>query len=329
MYATHGNLLTFLILLFMKEHVDSCKKDWQPCGDHFCCCHGNTADCTDRSLEYIPRLPRNVTDLLFDRNKIQALTAETFENIKDLEIMKLDLRWNGILTISRDAFKELRHLQELSLSDNYSINVTQLSMALFSISQNLKQLKLNNCGFKNISNNFFEGLKETNLETLILRHNHMTAFNELSVHMLQNLKKLDLSYNLIENFVNQTRVGHMSIKSLYLEHNEFIKWPPWFCDESKTSLYPNLETLDLSSNLILIPYRNAWCCLAKLKELNLSGNVLNSIPNDTFSDLASLERLDVSNMTKPMQSVQPKAFNNMNLKELNLQGNNLMFEDTS
>ena len=329
MYATHGNLLTLLILLFMKEHVDSCKKDWQPCGDHFCCCHGNTADCTDRSLEYIPRLPRNVTDLLFDRNKIQALTAEKFENIKDLEIMKLDLSWNGILTISRDAFKELRHLQELSLSDNYLINVTQLSMALFNISQNLKQLKLNNCGFKNISNNFFEGLKETNLEILILRHNHIAVFNEKSVHMLQNLKKLDLSYNLIENFVNHSRVGHMSIKSLYLAHNEFIKWPPWFCDESKTSLYPNLETLDLSRNLILIPYRNAWCCLAKLKELNLSGNVLNSIPNDTFSDLASLERLDVSNMTKPMQSVQPKAFNNMNLKELNLQGNNLMFEDTS
>ena len=328
MNATHGNLLTLLILLCMKEHVDSCKKYWQPCGDNFCCCHGNSAYCIDRSLEYIPRLPRNVTDLLFVRNKIKALTAETFDTIKDLEIMKLDLSSNGILTMSRDAFQELRQLQELSLSNNYLINVTQLSMALFNISWNLKQLKLNNCGLRNLPNTFFEGLKETNLETLILRHNRMAVFNEKSVHILQNLQTLDLSYNWIENFVNynHTRVGHKTIKSLSLVCNEFFKWPPLFCDENKTSLYPNLESLDISRNHIMIPYRNSWRCLANLKRLRLSGNVLNNIPNDTFLDLTSLEILDVSGMARPMQSIQPKAFNNVNLKGLDLGNNNLIFK---
>ena len=331
MDVKHEKLFILLIITWMKDHVYSCEKDWQLCGNNnFCCCHGNTANCADRHLEYIPRLPRNVTDLLFDRNKIKALTAETFENIKDLEIIKLDLSWNGILTISQDAFKELRHLQDLSLSNNYLINKTQLSMALFNNSWNLKQLNLNNCGLKNISNTFFEGLKETYLETLILQHNHMKEFNEMSFHVLPNLKTLDLSYNWIEKFVNQTpRVGHMSIKSLYLAYNEFMTWPPWFCDENKAALYPNLEILDLSRNLIVIPYWETWQCLAKLQELDLSGNALNSIHNDTFLDLASLERLDVSKMTKPMQSVQPKAFHNVNLKELNLEMNGLRFGDTS
>ena len=278
-----------------------------------------------KSLTYIPKIPRNVTNLNMNFNDIQNVTRKTFENITDLAITNLNLGSNGILGISNDAFMDLRHLQELDLRNNYMMNASQLSKSLTWNALNLKMLTLNNCGLRNLSNDFFDGLENTDLEMLALRHNGMTVLNERSIHALQSLKVLDCSNNFIESFINH--VGHTTVKSMNFSNNVLIKRPPLFCDENGKSLYPNLEILDLSYNAILFPYRKAWMCLGNLKELNLSGNALRIIPNDTFSDLVSLERLDVSSMTKPIQIIQPTAFNNTNLKDLDLQNNNMIFAD--
>ena len=327
MESTHKKLFMLLTLLCLNKQVYSCKNNWQPCGDTICCCSRDTAECMGRRLTYIPKFPRNVTTLRLNFNDFQNVTQKTFENTTTLAIKRLDLGSNGILRISHDAFHELRHLFEIDLSNNNLINARQLSMSLFNNSWKLKVLRLNNCGLRNISNNFFEGLENTNLEMLALQHNGMTVVNEMSIHPLRNLKCLDYSNNWIEKIVN--RIGHMTINSIFLANNEFNRGPPLFCDDNGTSLYPNLEILDLSWNNMVYPNRKAWWCLTNLKELNLSGNVLYTIHNDTFSDLVSLDKLDVSSMTKPIQKIQPKAFNNMNLKTLNIENNKLLFMDRS
>ena len=280
-----------------------------------------------RNLTYIPRFPRNVTNLRLSFNDFKNVTRKTFDNIKDLAVQNLDLGSNGILGISHDAFHDLRHLQELDLSNNYLINARQLSMSLSNNSWKLNALKLNNCGLRNISNDFFEGLEKSNLEMLALQHNEMTVLNELSIHPLRNLKTLDCSNNQIYRSVN--RVEQKTIKSIYLANNNFIIWPSLFCYKNKAPLYPNLEILDLSRNSLVRPDSLTWQCLKNLIEMNISRNRLTTILDDTFLDLVSLERLDASSMTKPIKSIQPRAFNNPNLKELNIENNSLVFMDKS
>ena len=83
--------------------------------------------------------------------------------------------------------------------------------------------------------------------------------------------------------------------------------------------------LDLTGNAIMELPRHAWTCLRRLRKLILAENVVQTLRDDTFLDLVSLENLQVSYMAKPIKRIEPMAFHNPNLKELHFDSNKLDF----
>ena len=164
---------------------------------------------------------------------------------------------------------------------------------------------------------------------LTLRNNSIKVLNEEAFYYV-TIKTLDLSHNWIREISlsgNGTRLGHKTIQSLSLSYNEFVYWPPWFCDHnsSQQSLYPNLRSLNLRGNSIIVKVRKAWSCLKSLSKFNLGENVIQTLRNDSFVNLMSLNTLHLSYMAKPVQQIEARAFYTGNLKTLHFDNNNINF----
>ncbi|KAL7837946.1 hypothetical protein AOLI_G00263500 [Acnodon oligacanthus] len=85
---------------------------------------------------------------------------------------------------------------------------------------------------------------------------------------------------------------HSNTSKLILHHNR-IKMT--IVDAQTLSKYPDITELDLSFNLISELPAVAFSALTNLEVLNLRGNQLKTIGNDTFSDLKKLKRLELQN----------------------------------
>lgn len=320
--------------LFNLVTAKPCPGRLQPCGQMFCCCSKTIAICRNKNLTYIPRLPRGLKSLTFMENNIKTLSPETFNNVSVSSLEFLGLLSNGIVNVCNNTFRKFSKLQKLSLQNNDKLNWSQLELALNSTPRILNSLFLDNTGLTNLPDGIFMGLKDTNMRFITIRNNCIKAFNENAFYHLQSLKSLDLSRNKINKIKltsNKTRLGHRSIERLSLAHNEFVYFPPFFCDENLPyrSLYPRLKSLDLTGNAIMVLVREALSCLKRLDKLLLRENVIQTLGDDTFLDLKSLEILHVSYMAKPIQKIAAKAFHNKNLKELHFENNNIDFKPDS
>ena len=328
-------LLISLVASLAEETKKHCLQGRKRCGDSFCCCDKNvSADCINQNLTYIPKLPANIKSLTFQGNDIKTLLPETFANISHLKLKSLVLAANGIENIHNDSFARLPDLQSLNLQNNNNLNYSQFSASLYSVHRKLSKLHLGNTGIRHLHDDIFDGLRKTNIQYIYLNNNKIKLFNERAFYHLGTLRHLDLSYNWINNITvtsNGSRLGHTGIDALSLAHNEFVYWPPWFCSSrsSNTALYPRLKKLDLSGNVIIVPVREAWGCLKHLHSLDLRGNVIQVLGNDTFVDLISLEKLYVSYMAKPISQIEPKAFHNQHLKHLEFDNNGMSFRPDS
>ena len=311
-----------------------CQHKFKPCGDMLCCCRKSKANCENKNLTYIPRLPKGLRTLTFTGNNLKTITTETFVNVSVSSISFLGLRSNGIVNIRNNTFQKFTNLQKLSLQDNDKLNWSQLELAMSNISRTLSGLFLDNTGLTHLRDDIFEGLKDKKIRFITLRNNSIRSLNENAFYHLQKLQNLDLSRNRIYKIQpasNQTRLGHRSIESLSLDHNEFVYFPPSFCDETfpNRSLYPRLKSLDLTGNAVMELVREAWYCLKRLGKLLLGQNVIQKLRNDIFLDLKSLKILHLSNMAKPIKQIAAKAFHNLNLRELHFDNNNIDFKPDS
>ena len=312
----------------------SCQGSFKPCGQMLCCCTKRIAICKSKNLTYIPRLPNGLRSLTFMGNNIKTIATDTFYNVSVSSIDFLGLLSNGIVNVRNNTFKMFLKLQKLSLQNNDKLNWSQLEVAMSSMPRTVNSLYLDNTGLKNLKDDMFEGLKDKSIRYLTLRNNSISAFNENAFYHLQNLTNLDISRNRINRIQptsNQTRLGHRSIERLSLHHNEFVYFPPSFCDENfpYRSLYPRLKSLDLTGNAIMELVREAWSCLKRLDKLLLSENVIQKLNNDIFLDLKSLKILHLSNMAKPITQIASKSFHNLNLIELHFDNNNIDFQPDS
>ena len=310
-----------------------CTQKLKPCGEMLCCCWGKIALCENTNLTYIPKLPNGLRTLTFRGNNLENLTKETFKNVSVSSISFLGLQSNGIVNIEKDTFQKFTSLRKLSLQNNDKLNWSQLQITFGNISRSLDGLFLDNTGIKHLRDDMFDGLRDKKIQFITLRNNSIKDFNENSFYHLQYLQNLDLSGNRINRIrsgpaSNGTRLGHRSIERLMLRYNEFVYFPPFFCDEriQNRSLYPRLKSLDLTGNAIMELVREAWSCLKRLDKLLLSENVIQKLSDDIFLDLKSLAVLHLSNMAKPIKKIATKAFHNMNLLELHFDNNNIDFQ---
>ena len=330
------NLRAVVLIFCMAQLVyttSGCRKGYRECTEAHCCCNrGGMVICKNLKLNYIPKLPKKTKHLVFTGNDIRHVTKKTFKNACGLSI--LDFSSNGVQSVDSDSFAVFRGLKELDFTYNTDINKTQLAKSFYAIPESLHTLRLDGNNLKSLPNDLFQGLIKKSITELSLKKNRMTIFNEAIFSNLPSLKVLKLGYNWIRNISrldNGTRYGSRTIEYLDLSFNNFLEYPPWFCDgkEESQSLYPKLKNLDLSGNTIIVPVRQAWWCLKKLEKLNLDKNVVQLLKNDTFVDLVSLKKLQLGHMVKPIHTIYPRAFNNSNLKELNFDTNGLVFKRTN
>ena len=303
------------------------------CGDGHCCCIEEWACCYNKSLTYIPEFPKPIASIEFSYNSLTSLSADTFNNITDMSIKTLRLRHNPIENISKDAFLNLSRLQELDLKGDLQMDHSQLSMSFYHIQKKFElKVILDECGLVNMPDDFFKGFQDSKVVSISLKKNRIAEYDESQFQYLTTLQTLDLSNNWIEtirNVSNGKRVGHKSLENLILADNQFLKYPPWFCDNDSKTLYPSLKKLDLSGNFIIYPVRDAWSCLLNLTHLLLAKNVLQIIQTNVFSDLISLQMLNISHMVRSIKKFEPHALNISSLTHLHFEHNHMKFKPDS
>ena len=199
---------------------------------------------------------KNLEYLYLTGNQISAVDEHLFWGLKNLTLLKLN--WNQITLLNGNLFKDTNMLITLSINDN---NLTHLPSSIFLGLEKLIDLDLFDNSLEQLSNNMFRGLR--NLQVLDLDNNKI---NHISKKMFHDLGNLWILY-----------LGHNHLKALDVNLFQYTK---------------KIRVLDLSGNeLINIPDISN---LLQLFYLNVKGNKMTSITNETFSDLPKETNLVVS-----------------------------------
>jgi Leucine-rich repeat (LRR) protein len=154
-----------------------------------------------------------------------------------VEMRNLHLSNNNIVSVSADAFNDMRHLSHLDLSNNRideivigTFNSTNMMTKLFLANNSLsvvpdicsmlhlKQLDLSGNRISGIFSNTFCPL--SHLETLDLSNNQITSIQTRAFMQLPHLKYLDLSRNKLRQLPVRW-VSPWNIEELHLEQNNF------------------------------------------------------------------------------------------------------------
>lgn len=135
----------------------------------------------------------NVISLEARSNNISTINKNAFKHLKKLNL--LSLSENDIETIEDDLFVGLSELWSLKLSENKLVSINETTF--FGLNK-LKFLFLENNNINFIHKNAFNNL--TNLRQLRLRSNSITQLEVDTFAKLTELMWLDLSENALETF---------------------------------------------------------------------------------------------------------------------------------
>lgn len=143
---------------------------------------------------------KNLRALAVSNINAQNLVPEDFlEFGYELEILKLYKA--GIRIVKNNAFREIRSIKRLDLSEN-RIETIELD-AFKELGSSLLSLKISHgCSMDMIAPSTFKHLKS--LEELDLSNNQLTKIPETSFHFLSNLRLLNLHDNKIEGILKGT-----------------------------------------------------------------------------------------------------------------------------
>lgn len=264
--------------------------DWTDC-PAVCSCKWTSgkksAFCPDAGLTSLPAsLDPDMQVLDLSGNKIPALQFEIFKRAGLVNLQKVFLRNAGIHEIHADAFKDMRILVEVDLSDNYVVSLVPntflgnerlrvlilsgnplvtLKSNQFPILQHLRNLELQRCALSEIHGLAFVSLN--GLESLKLDSNQLTYLEQRIISTLPNLKTLTLDGNnwscdcRLKNFrtwliseiprtlysVSQICSEPMRLKGRYWED---VK-PSDFACAPQVKLYVNTMKKEVNGNLSL------------------------------------------------------------------------------
>lgn len=207
----------------------------------------------------------------------------------------LYLKDTGLTRIDLRSYKLLKNL---ILDNNFYERLDAVDHQTSSLSiegiRVLKYLSLVNCSIRFISNNYFKNAVQLNT--------------------------LDLSYNRLKELTGNA-IDIPTLRVLNLNHNSLIEFP-------STNRLKQLISLSLNHNE-LGTFPKSLNNLVSLKSLSLRGNRLRAITDDSFVNLRSLQRLDLSeNQLHRMPNRWTLTLNN--LIDLNLNSNKFqMINDVS
>lgn len=221
-------------------------------------------------------------------NYLTKLSNHFFTNFSRLE--ELDLTGNPLQIIESGTFDPIIYLKNLILND---CSLTHISNDVFKNLKRLNKLKING---NNLKSNFNWNLIFVNLsrlEELELRKSGILDLPKMVFFNNTNLNRLVLAENDLSNLDVANTIGYslVNLNFLDLSYNNLKK------PLSETSFANNkeLHTLILSgNNLSSHNLAGALSPLLKLIDLSLKDCGLTKLPENTFSKITQLKKLDIS-----------------------------------
>ncbi|XP_077988732.1 leucine-rich repeat serine/threonine-protein kinase 2-like [Glandiceps talaboti] len=220
----------------------------------------------DTSSLSLMRQPPRKRQLLEGIGPRRSLTIGSFPSeVRQLNVKHLDLSSNQICS-----------LQLLCLSD----------IALFNKFSTIEKLDLSHNSLEDFPVELAKALP--NLQQLYLQMNKFVVF---PAHLINigSLQLLDMSNNKIKDASQSPDKTSFSLRELNISNNDLAVIPSWISDHA-----PGLETLSMSGNR-LEKLSARPLVLRRLKNLNLSRNRLQTIPDDFLSSLVALDTIILSN----------------------------------
>ncbi|XP_077983165.1 toll-like receptor 4 [Glandiceps talaboti] len=304
------------------------------------------------------KISGNCTDINFQSfRKLQSLSLHNcgiddyiLSRIQfgDTELATLNLNSNSIVALRPEVFTNLNHVLLLDLSNNLLTTRLIESLGVFYVFKNssIKTLKLHDqhLPLNFITNNTFRGFRNTSLEELYLSKNNLTSLPDGGFRWLPHLKLLDISENKLVSLSMKAFEGLHNLVTLNIRYNwetesvdvanlleaisglsaleNLTLWKIKLTGEIPSHAFAKLSSLkylDLARNRLSLN-SDSFCNLSQLQHLDISYNSIRSFPQNVFSDLVSLEFLELSGSDVYSSEIENTHLlsNLNNLKTLNL-----------
>ncbi|KAK2859218.1 hypothetical protein Q5P01_003838 [Channa striata] len=244
------------------------------------CFHGlhslETLDLNYNSLVEFPTAIRSLghlKELGFHSNNIQSIPEHAFTGNPSL--ITIFFYNNPIQSVGRSAFQNLPELRTLSL--NGAADLTEFPD--LTGTKSLESLTITGARITSLPGSVCEQLP--NLQLLDLSYNQIQILPSFSG--CENIQKIDLHHNDIEQLQENTFHGLMSLRSVDLSWNSLSSVKP-----NSFSALPTLTKLDLSSNQLA---SLSLIGLQSLTHLRLAGNdqLMELIQRDDLPRLRVME----------------------------------------
>lgn len=252
---------------------------------------------------YLPNTLESLESLSLKYNEILKVEINNFQQIHTFEYLKfLDFSENNIYLIENGVLKVFRNLEDLRLNGNSLEHINFLDLSQL---QNLQRLYLNSNKFKIISG--FGTMEK--LQELYLQDNFLKIIPSIP----SSLKILDISENPL-HFVTGAifeKNSNLSYLDLSYTNKTYIDFDKYFLKDLKNItilkmkgnnissleqiyLPSSLEVLSLEYNEIVKVDQKDLENLEKLKNLNISNNLLKDFEKDITKNLKNLKEIDIS-----------------------------------
>ena len=271
----------------------------------------------DLSYNSIKSLPRStfvecnmISKLDLTHNLLEKIDDEAFI---DSDIAFLDLSYNKLTNLTLVPIGGFEAIQVLNLSYN---SIAAVNKKSFRLRQNgrlfeLAIIDLSHNKISEVSGSMFE--KFASLRYLNLSHNEVKKIGFGAFGNVPTLLEIDLRYNKIRDVSSIS--GLFSLNVLKLQHNQLKSVP---------AIPVALNHLYLESNLIDKVPCSSFQAINALITLILKNNSIQSVDPDSFCNLLTLNRLDLSaNRLSDLSKLVPTLQKLSSLQSLQLNDNNI------
>jgi Leucine-rich repeat (LRR) protein len=216
-------------------------------------------------------------------NKVPRLiiSEPTFEELKVLRF--LNLSGAGLQNVPLRAFKDLKNLKTIDLSRN---NIQELPGDMLEENENLEKISLANNLISVLPNDIFTNL--TSLRELDLSDNSLSRIPSFLFEDTVEVTKLSLSGNRIRSLGTYDLLGLYSIHTLDISDNVLSSIDPDTMYNIASSKRDHYNYMDAANN------RAKTRKPTTMRHLNLAKNALKHLHPNIFSTLNYLETLDLS-----------------------------------
>jgi len=197
---------------------------------------------------FLPTGINNQTELLkLNGNKLTALPGEAFSSLGLLNLINLRLRFNNIVTVHKNAFKNLKKLQVLVLDYN---QIPSLDAETFRDNKELEIISLSNNPIKRLEDGLFTNMSQ--LANVEVENCELSYIGPKTFENVPNLYYLYLNGNKLVQVDFSVLLPLKNLRMI-LDKN------PWKCDCKLRSLRDWMVKGALDSSIELFKDRSPSC----------------------------------------------------------------------